>query len=139
VFHTAAPLAVGARQALEQLERHYALYLLTQGDAGVQQKRVADSGLSQFFGGIFITPKKSAAVLRAVVRDLGIEPISAVVIGNSVVSDINPALEAGLSAVWIDAHVWEHERRSQVARGERVAVASSLTDLPGTLDHLAVA
>jgi putative hydrolase of the HAD superfamily len=100
-----------ARKTLEHLRaRGQKLALLTKGDSAVQRKRIETSGLGDLFDVIEIVPVKSPEVIRDVAARLGVDAASACMVGNSVRSDILPAVEAGLQAVWINAHVWEYER-----------------------------
>src|SRR5205823_6619790 len=105
-----APLD-GARDALLHLRARGAkLALLTKGDLDVQRRRIARSGIADMFDVIHIVGEKLTAAFRNIVADLKVEPKDAWSVGNSIRSDILPAVDAGLRAVWIDAHVWEHER-----------------------------
>lgn len=127
VFQWRAPPMDDAEMALAQLRPHYRLVLLTQGDTIVQAKRLHESGLTHYFDCALATPKKGKGVLRRVMDLLGIDGRSDWFIGNSLVSDINPALDCGMNAVWVDAHVWEHERRERAEeRHERRAAVSLL-------------
>lgn len=111
VFESAAPLVPGAKEAVECLARTHRLALLTQGDTRVQRKRIADSGLSHFFELIEIVELKSSASFTSLLWSARTAASDAWSVGNSLPSDIGPALQAGMSAVWIDAHVWDYERR----------------------------
>jgi FMN phosphatase YigB (HAD superfamily) len=51
-------------------------------------------------------------------------------VGNSLRSDILPAIEAGLQAVWIDAHVWDYERTSVSDAPADCPALSRLADIP---------
>ena len=54
-------------------------------------------------------------------------------VGNSVRSDVLPALAAGLKVIWIDAHVWEYERAQRDLVDDRVIAASELEEIPGLI------
>jgi putative hydrolase of the HAD superfamily len=135
VFSRPAPLIKGALDVLETLASTHRLALLTKGDPDVQQRRIEESGLRAFFDALFITAEKSAAVFARTASDCGVKPARSVSIGNSLRSDVIPALEAGMHAVWIDAHVWEWERHrtedTNVPQG--VIVADSLLQVPAVL------
>lgn len=130
VFERRAPVAKNASSVLMALRGSYRLILLTQGDPRVQAKRVEDSGLAPLFDEIVIVATKSPEVLSAVVDHFGIAHGESWMVGNSIPSDINPALAAGMRAIWIDAHVWDHERRETIADSRRVFVASDLGEVP---------
>ncbi|MBV9225157.1 MAG: HAD hydrolase-like protein [Acidobacteriaceae bacterium] len=133
--HTAflrkAPLVTRARKTLERLRASgHKLALLTKGNAELQNKRIHASGLSDLFEVIAVVPEKNVEVIREVVARLKIRPEQACMVGNSLRSDILPAIEAGLQAVWIDAHVWEYERNSPSAAPAECAALSTLADIP---------
>lgn len=109
VFRAPAPLAPHAERALDQLAPSYHLALLTKGDVTVQRKRIADSGLAALFEEIVIVDNKDVAAFRSLVERFRVAPHKAWSIGNSLRSDVLPAIEAGLNAVLVDAHVWEYE------------------------------
>lgn len=111
VFSKDPPLVAGARETLRRLRARGAkLALLTKGDRDLQARRVERSGIAELFDVIRIVPEKPPTAFRDIVAELEVEPKDAWSVGNSIRSDILPAIEAGLRAVWIDAHVWEHER-----------------------------
>lgn len=128
VFHTEAPLYPDSEAALALLAQRFLLVLYTKGDEHVQHRRVAQSGLASFFEEIVVTDAKSAASFR----DLGERHAAANghawSIGNSLRSDILPAVEAGYRAVWVDRHVWEYERRHSQAVPAAVREATSLSE-----------
>jgi putative hydrolase of the HAD superfamily len=131
VFTRRAPLVAGAIETLSAFRaRGHRLALLTKGDEGVQERRIEQSGLRPYFDLVRIVPDKSADVIKAVVTSLGVDTKSAWMVGNSVRSDVLPALDAGLRAVWIDAHVWEYERSHDHLVDHRVLTIRQLADLP---------
>lgn len=131
VFECDPKLVSGARETLIFLRAQGArLALLTKGDKNVQLRRTERSGLSELFDVIRIVPEKSPNVIREIVADLGVSLDSAWMVGNSVRSDILPAIAAGLRAVWIDAHVWEYERAYDHFTPDGVIEASHLGDVP---------
>jgi putative hydrolase of the HAD superfamily len=111
VFAHQAPLVAGARETLTALRnRGYRLALLTKGDPDVQLRRVRHSGLEQLFDVVEIVDEKTPEAITSVLDRLGVDPGEALSVGNSIRSDVLPALAAGVQAIWIDAHVWEYER-----------------------------
>jgi putative hydrolase of the HAD superfamily len=131
VFSQDPPLIAGARETLKNLRaRGTKLGLLTKGDHDLQERRVARSGIADLFDVVRIVPEKPAEAFREIVSALNVEPKDAWSVGNSVRSDIVPAVEAGLRAVWIDAHVWEHERFEGTFAHHQVL---AISDLSGVL------
>jgi putative hydrolase of the HAD superfamily len=134
VFREDAAVVAGAEETLAALRARGArLALLTKGHPDVQARRVERSGLAKYFDVIEIVTDKSTETIAGLVRALGADAADAWMVGNSMRSDVIPALAAGLRAIWIDAHVWEHERTHDHLRDERTIVAARLSDVPGLL------
>ena len=131
VFESDPPLVAGARETLALLRSRGALLaLLTKGDYQLQLRRIERSGLREFFDVIRIVPEKSPEIIREIVAALGVDTRSAWMVGNSMRSDVVPAMSAGLRAVRIPAHVWEHERTHDHITPEGVIITSHLADVP---------
>ena len=96
--------APGAEAALRRLRAAHRgpLWLVTTGDPVIQAGRVQRSGLSGSFDAIHVLPEKDAAAFAA----LGAGHDSPWMIGNSPVTDILPALQAGFQAVHVRAATW---------------------------------
>jgi putative hydrolase of the HAD superfamily len=132
VFDAKAVLIPSAREVLSILKETFRLVLLTKGEPRVQNKRVDDSGLARFFEFIEIVSYKNARAFERVLEKAGAVPSSSWSVGNSIPSDVEPSLDAGMRAIWIDAHVWEHERRGHGVdlSNPRLVVASDLEQVP---------
>ncbi len=133
VFAEPAPTYPDAAAVLEALWTTRRLVLLTQGDAEVQRWRVETSGLGDWFDVIEIVERKDETVLAAVLVQLRAAAPDCWMVGNSLRSDIEPAVACGMRAVWIDAHVWEHERDADFGGHELVVVATSLAKVPALI------
>jgi putative hydrolase of the HAD superfamily len=110
-FQKTASEAHQAPEILDELGHTFWLALLTKGDEAIQRKRIEDAHLSGAFDSLSIVPDKGEHAFREVLAVAGCNPEAAWSVGNSLASDINPALRIGMRAIWIDAHVWEYERR----------------------------
>lgn len=132
VFSSTPPTLPGAEEVLRHLAHRYKLYLMTKGDPEVQHQRVEASGLRHFFDRVFIVPHKGTEDFARVVADLHLDPRQVWSVGNSLKSDINPALAAGLSAVWIPYHTWDAEV-DQIVDSPRLF---EVNDLPACLEVL---
>lgn len=128
VFDAIAPLAVGAAGALDALARVARCVLLTQGDPTVQAKRLADSGLERRFDAAVVVAKKDRACYGRIAAWLGVPTSTCWMVGNSVPSDVNPSIAAGMHAVWVDAYVWRHERREDLHADSSAVAASGLDE-----------
>ncbi|MDQ3539187.1 MAG: HAD hydrolase-like protein [Chloroflexota bacterium] len=95
---------------LEVLRKHHDLYIVTKGEHDEQRLKVDASGMEPLFDGVIITHEKSPATYHDAVASLDLAPERTWMIGNSPRSDINPALEAGINAVFIPhPHTWRLE------------------------------
>ncbi len=94
-------LMEGVASTLYALHGHHRLYLLTKGHDVEQRPKIERSGLEDRFDAVIITPEKTPETYQNTVDSLGIDPSETWMIGNSPRSDINPALAAGLNAVYI--------------------------------------
>lgn len=134
VFEAEAQVMPDAHQTLAALRRSgLRLALLTKGDRLIQKRRVQRSGLRNLFDLVRIVDEKSPAEIRQVVSALGVSADRAWMVGNSMRSDVLPALAAGLRAIWIDAHVWEHERSHDHLADTRAITLPSLASTLGIL------
>jgi putative hydrolase of the HAD superfamily len=107
----------GVEETLEYLAGRHDLTLFTKGHPEEQKLKIDRSGLGRFFGHTAIVKEKDAPAYRALVADRGMDASRTWMIGNSPKSDINPAMEAGLNAVFVPhAHTWVLERQ-QIRRG----------------------
>jgi len=98
-------------ETLAELSGRHHLFLVTKGNFTEQSGKVARSGLKEYFTAIEVVEEKDAAAYKAVVEKYGLMPETTWMIGNSPKSDINPALEAGLHAVFVPHHnTWMLER-----------------------------
>jgi len=99
-------------ETLEYLAARHDLTLFTKGHPEEQKLKIDRSGLAPFFTHTAIVKEKDAAAYRSLVEERGFEPSLTWMIGNSPKSDINPAMEAGLNAVFVPhAHTWTLERQ----------------------------
>jgi putative hydrolase of the HAD superfamily len=102
----------GVPETLAELAQRHDLTLFTKGHPEEQKLKLDRSGLGGFFGHTAIVKEKDAAAYRKLVEERGIEPERTWMIGNSPKSDINPALEVGLNAVFVPhAHTWVLEKQ----------------------------
>jgi putative hydrolase of the HAD superfamily len=90
-----------AHAALEQLSGGYRLVLITKGDLFDQERKLAQSGLGDFFSAVEIVSDKSAATYERIFTRHGDGPERAMMVGNSLKSDIVPAIKAGSWGVYV--------------------------------------
>lgn len=130
VFDAVAELKSGAIEVVTALARRAHVSLLTKGDPLVQKRRIRDSNLAQFFHTVRIVDhQKLPDDFADLASRAGVEPAEAWSVGNSLRSDVLPAMEAGFTGIWIDAYVWEHERHDASMVPEGVIELRSLFEL----------
>lgn len=136
MHHPIEPLP-GVEDALETLAGRAKLVLITKGDLFHQEQKLAASGLGSFFSGVEIVSEKTADVYARIFAHHGAAE-QAVMAGNSVRSDVVPALEAGSWAALIPYPlVWAHEAADAPADHPRFAELSALGELADWIDGIA--
>jgi putative hydrolase of the HAD superfamily len=124
----------GVVPTLERLNsRDYRLVLLTRGIEFEQRAKLERSGLASYFAEVRVVSRKDADAYRAAALALGDPRATALcMIGNSLRSDVNPALEAGWRAIHVPAPTdWAHDA-AEVAtaagfyRAERIGQVADL-------------
>jgi len=118
ILHHPIELISGVEETLEYLSLRHDLTLFTKGNPEEQKLKVDRSGLGIYFGHTAIVKEKDTASYAALIRERQLDRERSWMIGNSPKSDINPALEAGINAVFVPhEHTWrlEHE---EVREGE---------------------
>lgn len=125
-------LLPGVEMTVTELATRHRLLLFTKGQHDEQQRKLDRSGLAPFFSRVAIAREKDTPSYRRLVADEGLEPARTFMIGNSPRSDINPALKAGLGAVYIPhPHTWELEHEEVDFTCNRVI---ALTGFPRLLE-----
>jgi putative hydrolase of the HAD superfamily len=105
-------LIEGVAPTLQYLSERHELTLFTKGHPDEQKLKVDRSELGRYFAHTAIVKEKDAEAYRRLVQERGMDPALTWMIGNSPKSDINPALEAGLHAVFVPhAHTWVLEKQ----------------------------
>jgi putative hydrolase of the HAD superfamily len=109
--------------------RHH-LTLFTKGQPREQLRKLERSGLRHHFSHVEVPPEKDEAAYRRLIETAALDHTRAFMIGNSPRSDINPALRAGLRAVFIPhPHTWELEHEEVDLADERVTVITKFRTL----------
>jgi putative hydrolase of the HAD superfamily len=134
IFQREARLKEGVAEAVAVLAAAYPVYIVTAGDAQVQESRVQKLPFLDKMNGIHIVDKKDKSVYESILRTLDLDADSVVMIGDSLKSDILPAAEAGMFAVWIEAHNFQMEKVALERLPERAFKSGSLL---ATARHLA--
>lgn len=114
------------------------LVLITKGDLLDQEQKIARSGLAERFEAIEIVSEKTAATYARIFGRLGAGEGGAVMIGNSAVSDILPALQAGYWGFHIPYHVtWTHEQAEVPPDAPRHRRLDTIAEVPAAIAAIA--
>ena len=120
----------GVPETLEYLSSRHDLTLFTKGHPEEQKLKIDRSGLGRFFGHTAIVKEKDRAAYSRLVEGRGLDPARTWMVGNSPKSDINPAMEAGLNAVFVPhAHTWVLERQEIRPGSGRLLVLEQFAEL----------
>jgi putative hydrolase of the HAD superfamily len=134
--HPVEPLP-HARAALEALSGEYRLILITKGDLFDQERKLAQSGLGELFTAVEIVSNKSADVYDRVFARHGDGPERGMMVGNSLKSDIVPALKAGCWGVYVPHSLtWALEHDEPPAGNRRYRQIESLGELLGIVRQI---
>lgn len=117
---------------MADLSSRHRLILVTKGDELEQLDKLSRSGLAHLFSAVEVLPEKHIDAYHSLLKRHGFEAASTWMIGNSPRSDINPALAAGLHAVFIPHdYTWvlEHDSIDQPRPGQTLLELSAFADL----------
>ncbi len=121
-----------ARETLEELTGDYRIVLITKGDLFDQERKLAQSGLGEFFDAIEIVSSKTVETYARIFAQHGDGPERGMMVGNSLRSDILPAIEAGGWGVYVPHDLtWALEHAEPPNGSPRF---HELTDLGGLPD-----
>jgi putative hydrolase of the HAD superfamily len=128
----------GVDEALASLSERYRLVLITKGDLLHQEQKLAASGLGELFAAVEIVSEKDAATYARVFERHGTGAQEAAMCGNSLRSDILPALQAGAWAAHVPYPLlWAHEAAEPPVGHPRFAELASIADFPAWVDAIA--
>lgn len=131
--HPVEPLP-GVDEALAALASAYRLVLITKGDLLDQERKLAASGLGDLFAAVEIVSEKDRASYERVFTRHGTGPEQAAMAGNSMKSDVLPALAAGAWGVHIPYVItWAHELADAPVDHPRYGALETISQLPDWL------
>ena len=125
-----------AGDTVEALAREFRLVLVTKGDLLDQERKLAQSGLGEMFDAVEIVSDKTAETYRAVFARHGDGAAQAMMVGDSMRSDVVPAIAAGSWGVHVPqgpGWVLEHAEPPSDPRFRELADLSQLPDLAAAL------
>lgn len=120
-----------ARATVTALADDFRLVLITKGDLLHQERKLAQSGLGELFDAIEIVSDKTEATYRTLFARHGTGADQAMMVGNSLKSDVIPALQAGAWGVHVPhEHEWSFEAAPRPSAHRRFHAVSDLGHLP---------
>ena len=130
-------LLPGVVETLRALSDGYTLLVVTKGDLFDQERKLVQSGLADHFAHVDIVSDKTPDTYRRVFDRHGHGPARAMMIGNSLKSDVVPALEAGSWAVHVPHDLtWALEHAEEPTDNPRYRRAESVGAVPSLLENL---
>lgn len=136
INHPIEPLP-HVEETLKAVGKDYALVLITKGDLFDQERKVTASGLDVCFDAIEIVSEKNAETYRTLFSRHGSGPTEAMMVGNSLKSDILPALEAGAYGVHVPYEItWELEEADEPQGEDRFHRVDHIGKVPQLLARL---
>jgi putative hydrolase of the HAD superfamily len=120
----------GVPETLAYLAKHHRLILLTKGEPAEQAAKVERSGLQAHFDAIEIVLEKDSGTYGRMIEQFKIVKSHGWMVGNSPRSDINPALQSGLNAVFIPhSATWELEKSELESGSGKLLILSAFREL----------
>jgi putative hydrolase of the HAD superfamily len=120
----------GVPETLAYLAKHHRLILLTKGEPAEQAAKVERSGLQPHFDAIEIVLEKDSGTYGRMIEQFKIVKSHGWMVGNSPRSDINPALQSGLNAVFIPhSATWELEKSELESGTGKLLILSAFREL----------
>lgn len=123
-------LIAGVHETIQELSSRHELTLFTKGDPEEQRLKIERSGLANYFEHAAIVKEKNASAYRQLASERAFDTERTWMIGNSPKSDINPALAAGLSAVFVPhPRTWQLEHEEVPEIHPRLLRVDTIRDL----------
>ena len=122
----------GVPETLQYLGEHHHLIMMTKGNPAEQSGKIERSGLKEYFSAVEIVSEKDESTYRSAIAKYALPTDTTWMVGNSPKSDINPALAAGLHAVFIphdNTWILEHEEVASAPASQRLLVVDRFADL----------
>jgi len=120
------------RETLQYLSARHRLILMTKGAVAEQSGKIERSQLKEHFAGIEIVAEKDVAAYDSMVKKYDLTREATWMVGNSPRSDINPALAAGLHAVFVphgDTWILEHDEVNPAVAPQRLLIVGRFAEL----------
>jgi putative hydrolase of the HAD superfamily len=117
ILHHPMELIAGVEETLEYLGTRHELTLFTKGHRDEQLLKLDRSGLGRFFHHAAVVKEKDRDSYSALISERDMQPEVSWMVGNSPKSDINPALAAGINAIYVPHERTWHLEQTDLADG----------------------
>ena len=136
LLHLPATPLPEVEATLQRLQAYpYRLVVFTKGELQDQENKLRRSGLAKYFSHVEITSDKTEVEFQQLCQHLDILPSQLLMVGNSLKSDIAPALTIGASAIHIPFHVtWQLEHFEDIEH-ERLVKISHFNEILQILNY----
>ena len=125
----------GVRDAIQAIKPMADILLITKGDLLDQERKLAQSGLGELFDRVEIVSDKTTAIYSSIFASH--DTPHQMMVGNSLKSDVIPALDAGLWGVHVPHELtWEYEKAAPPIDHRHFRHLTALSDLPGLITTL---
>ena len=129
-------LLPGAADVVQALAKDHHVLLITKGDLLDQERKLAQSGLRDHFDGVQIVSEKTPDVYRQIFDTLG-GASNAMMVGNSLRSDVLPVLEIGAWGVHVPHELtWAHEHAEAPSHARKFRELPDIAALPDLLAQI---
>jgi len=125
-------LIADVENTLRYLRPRHQLILVTKGNFIEQSGKIERSAIKHYFIATEVVPEKDEATYRGVIDKYSLDHATTWMIGNSPKSDINPALAAGIHAIFVphaDTWILEHEDLCTATPPQRMIRLTRFSDL----------
>ena len=126
-----------AKEVVEAIANSHKVILITKGDLLDQERKLAQSGLGDLFDGVEIVSEKTTATYDRIFADHGDGSERAMMVGNSMRSDVVPVVDAGGWGVYVPhGLVWDLEHAEAPRNAPRFREIPNLGALPDLIDAI---
>ena len=126
-----------AREAVQAAAQNHKVLLITKGDLLDQERKLAQSGLGDLFDGVEIVSDKTPATYQALLQRHGVGATQAMMVGNSMKSDVRPMVALGGWGVFVPHGLtWELEHAEPPTNTTRFRELPSLAGIPQLLHEI---
>ena len=126
-----------ARETVQAAAQNHKVLLITKGDLLDQERKLAQSGLGDLFDGVEIVSDKTPATYKALLQRHGVGATQAMMVGNSMKSDVRPMVALGGWGVFVPHGLtWELEHAEPPTDTTRFRELPSLAGIPQLLHEI---